>query len=243
FTYTVSDPDTATATATVVVTVTPVNDPPPPFLLLSPGHNTRIEITAENLGDSLFILWEGVPDVDGDILTYYLEATPGLATVLAAAPTTTVGLSYRYEDLALAMASLGQTVVSGDWTIKATDGQDTLEALGEPFTLTLDTGTLILKTLLALPEAFALQPNYPNPFNPSTILPFALPQATQVSIVVVDLLGREIRRLVAGPLPAGYHRAVWDGMTSSGEPAPSGVYIALMRAPGFLQSVKLVLLR
>ena len=98
--YTVSDPDTATATATVMVTVTPVNDPPPPFLLLSPGPNTRIEITPENLGDSLFFFWEGVPDVDGDILTYYLEATSGLATVLAAAATTTVGLSRPYEELA-----------------------------------------------------------------------------------------------------------------------------------------------
>ena len=135
----------------------------------------------------------------------------------------------------------GDTSAAGEWSRKEPAGQDTLAARGGPFNLTLDTGTLILKTLRALPEVFALQPNYPNPFNPSTILPFDLPQATQVSIVVVDLLGREIRRLVAGPLPAGYHRAVWDGMTSSGEPAPSGVYIALMRAPVFLQCVKLVL--
>jgi flagellar hook assembly protein FlgD len=68
--------------------------------------------------------------------------------------------------------------------------------------------------------------------------------------VVVDLLGREIVRLVDGHLAAGYHQVTWDGKTHWGKEAPSGMYIVRMfipptagAAPGFIRQVKMVLLR
>ena len=57
----------------------------------------------------------------------------------------------------------------------------------------------------ALPARFALGPNYPNPFNPSTIIPYQLPTATHVRLEVFNLLGQRIATLVDGTRPAGFH--------------------------------------
>ena len=56
-----------------------------------------------------------------------------------------------------------------------------------------------------LPARFALGPNYPNPFNPSTIIPYQLPTATHVRLEVFNLLGQRIATLVDGTRPAGFH--------------------------------------
>ena len=101
-----------------------------------------------------------------------------------------------------------------------------------------------------LPTDFNLHQNYPNPFNPSTTLRFDLPAATDIHIVVYDLLGREVVRLVEQRLEAGYHRVVWDGRDRRGREVPTGMYIVQMlvpptagATPEYRKSIKLVLLK
>ncbi len=53
-----------------------------------------------------------------------------------------------------------------------------------------------------IPNAYALEPNYPNPFNPTTTLRYNLPEAAQVRIMIYDMLGREVRTLVNGYMQA-----------------------------------------
>ena len=66
--------------------------------------------------------------------------------------------------------------------------------------------TLPLAPLVpALPEGFELGANYPNPFNPSTIIPYQLPRAMQVRLEVFNILGQRIATLVDGEVPAGLH--------------------------------------
>jgi N-acetylmuramoyl-L-alanine amidase len=77
----------------------------------------------------------------------------------------------------------------------------------------------------SVPAAFALHPNYPNPFNPSTRLSYDLASAGSVTLTVYDLLGREVRRLVNGQQPAGRHTVEWDGSGVAAKTS-SGVYIA-----------------
>ena len=74
----------------------------------------------------------------------------------------------------------------------------------------------VQEVLAILPQSFALAQNYPNPFNPSTTLGFDLPVATVVTIIVYDLLGREVVRLMEGHLEPGYHQVQWDGKMASG---------------------------
>ena len=64
---------------------------------------------------------------------------------------------------------------------------------------------LVALTERALPERFTLGPNYPNLFNPSTIIPYQLPTATHVRLEVFNLLGQRIATLVDGTRPAGFH--------------------------------------
>jgi hypothetical protein len=75
------------------------------------------------------------------------------------------------------------------------------------------------------PKEFALEQNFPNPFNPTTTIYYQLPTDSRVSIVVYDLLGREVRRLVDEVKQAGYHDQRFD---ASG--IASGVYFYRMTA-------------
>ena len=59
-----------------------------------------------------------------------------------------------------------------------------------------------------VPEQFALYQNYPNPFNPVTTINYDLPQQTQVNLLIYDILGREVVRLVSEEIPAGYQSVI-----------------------------------
>jgi hypothetical protein len=82
----------------------------------------------------------------------------------------------------------------------------------------------------ALPVAYALNPNFPNPFEGSTGLRFELPQPSAVSLTVYDVTGREVANLGREELPAGRHQRTWNARGGRGGPAPAGVYIVRMDA-------------
>jgi hypothetical protein len=75
-----------------------------------------------------------------------------------------------------------------------------------------------------LPVDIELGPNYPNPFNPSTTIPVTLLKQADVEIKVYNVTGQEIATLMTGTLNAGLHTFRWDGRTSTGGKAASGVY-------------------
>ncbi len=86
-------------------------------------------------------------------------------------------------------------------------------------------GEFIALESINLPTAFAIYDNYPNPFNPSTTISYDIPEPSRVSLIVYDIMGREVQRLVEDIVEPGYHAAVWYGRSTSGSPAASGVYI------------------
>lgn len=75
------------------------------------------------------------------------------------------------------------------------------------------------------PAALAFLPNYPNPFREVTRLAFTLPEAGNVTLVVLDVLGREVARVVDGPMPAGRHDVPLDGSSLS-----AGAYVCRLTA-------------
>ena len=87
-------------------------------------------------------------------------------------------------------------------------------------------------------SSFILHPSYPNPFNPETVISFELPVASFVELVVYDIQGREVARLVDGLQPAGVYEAVFDGSQLA-----SGVYFARLTANNFHQTQKLLLIK
>lgn len=87
------------------------------------------------------------------------------------------------------------------------------------------------------PKEFLLN-NYPNPFNPQTIIKYYLPERLFVKLKVIDLLGKEIKILVDEELDIGYHEITFN---SSG--LPSGVYFYTLQTPKFAQTKKMILLK
>ena len=94
----------------------------------------------------------------------------------------------------------------------------------------------------ALPARFALGPNYPNPFNPSTIIPYQLAASAEVRLEVFNLLGQRITTLVDGERPAGFHTATWHATDGAGRAAGAGVYIYRMTVGVENQTGRMVLL-
>ena len=76
------------------------------------------------------------------------------------------------------------------------------------------------------PDAFAMRPNYPNPFNPQTTIRFDVPEAAYVKLVVYDVLGRQVRVLVDGTREAGTHEVTFEAST-----LPSGMYLYRLDTP------------
>jgi hypothetical protein len=93
------------------------------------------------------------------------------------------------------------------------------------------------------PARLALYPNVPNPFNPTTRIRFALPQAGKVELDIFDVRGRRVCRLVDAWLEAGEHETSWDGRDGQGRNVASGVYFDALRTAAGVESRKLVLLR
>ena len=101
-----------------------------------------------------------------------------------------------------------------------------------------DGGAETLAQSEAVPSSFALEGNYPNPFNPTTTIPFALPEASRVTLAVYDLLGRRVAVLVEGEMAAGRHEAVFEASHLS-----SGVYLVRLQSASFSQVRRMTLVK
>ena len=88
-----------------------------------------------------------------------------------------------------------------------------------------------------------LEPNYPNPFNPSTMIRFSLAESGPVTLRIYDVSGRLVRTLVENTIPQGIHEVRWDGTNLRGDAAASGVYFCRLVTAGFTNSRRIVLLR
>ena len=98
------------------------------------------------------------------------------------------------------------------------------------------------------PTETALLPNYPNPFNPETWIPYDLARAANVQINIYDVKGESIRQLAIGFQAAGTYRtrshaAYWDGRNAVGESIASGVYFYTLQAGRFKATRQMVILK
>ncbi len=109
-------------------------------------------------------------------------------------------------------------------------------------------GIAVLEQLLAslMPKASALLPNYPNPFNPETWIPYQLANSAEVTVTIYAANGAVVRTLDLGHRRAGSYAsrsraAYWDGRNAQGEPVASGVYFYTLQAGDFTATKKMVI--
>jgi flagellar hook assembly protein FlgD len=93
------------------------------------------------------------------------------------------------------------------------------------------------------PSDYALENNYPNPFNPTTRISYAIPIKEMVSLKIYNMLGQEVRTLINLPQNPGRYTVEWDGRTNNGEFTASGVYIYSIRSGSYVESKKMILLK
>ena len=180
---------------------------------------TMLGMGAVETGGTTAGCWVIHTDADGEILW-----------------TTTVGDTLHNVGMDLVELAENEYLIAGAWI-----DFSIMKAMG--WIARLGSGVIAIRNEPGIPDEFALRQNYPNPFNPTTTIGFDLSVATEVSLVVYDILGREVTRLVEGQMPAAYHRLTWNGLTSDGKPAPTGVYIARLVTPSHTESIKMVLLK
>jgi len=97
--------------------------------------------------------------------------------------------------------------------------------------------------LLGLPSMPVLLPNYPNPFNSDTLIPFQLSERERVQLHVFNLLGQRVRSLMDRTELPGVHRVAWDGRDDQGRQLTSGVYLYQLRAGDFVARHSMLLVR
>lgn len=139
--------------------------------------------------------------------------------------TTTETKSYSFID---------ENVVTGSYTyrLKQIDFDGTF-SYSEVVTVEVD----------LTPGNYELYQNYPNPFNPSTKIEFQVPEVSNVSIAIYDMLGQQIRLLFNDEVVPGRYTLEWNGKNNSGTQMSSGVYIYRITAGDFIQSREMVLMK
>ena len=125
------------------------------------------------------------------------------------------------------LASAGRTVYAGGPGVYVREGPMSVETLsgGQP------------------PSGFTLEPNYPNPFNPSTTIGYTLAERSAITLEVFDSQGRRVKMLLKTEQSAGRYMLRWDGRDDQGRPVASGVYFCLLRAGGHLTARPMLLLQ
>ncbi len=94
-----------------------------------------------------------------------------------------------------------------------------------------------------IPQEFLLYSNFPNPFNPETIIKYDVPSQSQVSVKIFNILGQEVATLVDEVKQPGRYEVVWRGTNSSGQQMSTGVYLCVMKAGNYSGAVKMSLLK
>ena len=229
-------------TTNFILTVQAVNDAPEIFLPVTPSDETNIILTSDNQNDTLIISWETANDVDGDTIIYSFFSEDTLS-LLNIENTKETEIRLPYADIQAILDENSLLLMRGSWTIIASDGQDSTEASNGRFELTIETTLTGIDDENNLPKEFELHPNYPNPFNPVTTISYDLPKNSRVALVVYNILGQKVVKLVDHNQVAGRYTVQWNGQDTFGRRVSSGVYFYLIIADEFTKTRRMLLLK
>ena len=222
--------------------IAPVN-----FDWVSAASDT-IKISQTNVGDTYELKWSESKDVDIDTIDYLLYAQIGVYPVeeiWVEYDTTSTSVQITYQELLENVFELfpilpGATV---RFSVLATDGKDTVKVTGDDRVLFVNRYDYLSIAAEGVPLEFALHENYPNPFNPTTTLRFDLPEVSDITLTIYNMLGQRVRTYNMNDTPAGYHSIKWNATNDYGDPVGAGVYLYQLRANQYVKTRKMVLLK
>lgn len=184
-----------------------------------------------------------VADVNGDEVVDIVDLVlvAGMMNAVIGAPS-----AFRSEVLSAADVR--------EWLTEAVDATDNYNTpvATDP---TFQRGVLVLEQLLSaltfnlwIPTETVLLPNYPNPFNPETWIPYHLAESAAVTITICTANGNAVKTLALGHQSAGLYQhrsraAYWDGRNALGEPVASGIYFYTLTVGNFTSTRKMLIRR
>ncbi|HJY62978.1 MAG TPA: T9SS type A sorting domain-containing protein, partial [Ignavibacteria bacterium] len=227
-------------TRTVVNYIRVAGVPLNAFNLISPPNNTTIQV-ANN--DPTIVKFDWQRSSSSPTVKYMFKlkkfGQPNEYTFTSDnnGADTIISLRKNFLDsIATIMGYIGDSVRC-TWKAGATNGLDTL--LSNSFLLTLKSLTIGISQIgTEIPDKFVLYNNYPNPFNPNTVIVFDVAQTALVKVKVYDITGREIKTLVSQNLTAGKYKVDFIASNLS-----SGVYFYVLESDKFYQVKKMVLIK
>ena len=96
---------------------------------------------------------------------------------------------------------------------------------------------------IIIPKSTALLGNYPNPFNPTTEISFALKDAQNVTLEIFNVRGQKVKTLINDNMDAGLHQVLWAGLDNDGKQISSGIYFYKMQAGKYISTRKMILMK
>jgi len=143
----------------------------------------------------------------------------------------------RLDSIARELGFSGDSVVT-TCRVTAYNGLDSVSS-GNSLLLTLKSTSVGIQNISTqIPDMFKLENNYPNPFNPSTNIKFQLPEKSFASIIIYDMLGREVMKLLSEELNAGYYNYQFNA-----ENLNSGIYFYKLETNSFTDTKRMVLIK
>jgi hypothetical protein len=242
--YTSMDDGSAKDSTSFKLTVTPVQDAPTAFDWVSSTLDT-INITQSNLADTYTLRWGASTDAaDGDSINYLIYAKIGLYPTEEVEEITDTTFQLIYEEI-LENVFEGRPVngATVSLNVKATDGVDTVDVTGDNRVIYVNRYEYLSTEGEGVPVEFALHENYPNPFNPTTTLRFDLPEVSNLTLTIYNMLGQKVRTFNYQNTSAGYHSVTWDATNDYGDPVGAGVYLYQLQTKDFVKTRKMVLLK
>jgi hypothetical protein len=224
--------------------VNPVQDAPYAFDWVGSALDT-INITQSNLADTYTLQWDASTDVDGDSITYLLYAGTGASPKEEVYDTTITSLPIPYQEFLQKtfeqIPMLSRATVK--FSVSATDGIDTVKVTGDDRVVFVNRYDYLSTESEGIPTEFALHENYPNPFNPTTTLRFDLPEVSDITLTIYNMLGQKVRTFNMQSTPAGYHSITWDATNDLNQQVGAGVYLYQLQTKNFVKTKKMVLLK
>jgi hypothetical protein len=158
-------------------------------------------------------------------------------------PLVTTGVFVTNGDLAAAAIDAGVSEMTWTWDVWASDGYEYTPSSSGPRTITVDVSDVLGVDGVSLPTEFALFNNYPNPFNPVTNITYDIPEVSDVTLEIYNVMGQRVRTLATGSHEPGRYQIMWNATNDYGQGLSSGMYIYRIQAGDFVSVKKLVLMK
>ena len=228
-------------TDTLSITVNSVYDQilEPEMVFPPNGHTFYFE----SFTDSVTLIWSsaGYPDY---------EAGPGFEYRLRIVQSNETGnIDYNYTDITDTTFTFfpDSSTYAGQnnnyiWSLYTTEQNlpEVLDGQGGVFHVILPQMDISLSDI---PNNFRLYNAYPNPFNPTTMIQYDLPEDSFISINIYDMIGRHVRTILNKRITAGQRSIIWDGTDSSGQPVSAGTYFFTIKTDQFSSTKKMIMLK